>query len=266
TPVDAAAPHERSTARAFAPRAKQVPHELFLEFLGLGGLRCFAPAAMIGQGFRRRRDVTISMILLAMASTISVACAFSPATLLPQIEMRRPVIQARRLWWSARSRSRSSFTLVRNATEWEDIRKEVLANAVDNILFNKDGFDRVVGSALHSVHPPHYEKLASALPSLSNLHLHPHLPGVTAHAIAAALPAVAMDHASIEHLLATLPAWAVIPGVALLAATAALPPHTDTSAASSIVPTHRALSKVGEAPRGKAKLSRGQRIKAARAP
>ena len=58
---------------------------------------------MIGQGFRRRRAVTLNTILMAMASTISVACAFFPATLLPQIEMRRPVIQARRLWRSARS-------------------------------------------------------------------------------------------------------------------------------------------------------------------
>ncbi|KAJ1490299.1 hypothetical protein T484DRAFT_1935387 [Baffinella frigidus] len=194
---------------------------------------------MIGQGIRRQRALTFSTTLLLMASTMSVASAFSPTMLLSQIKMRRSAIKARLLWRSARPGVRSSFSLVRDSIEEEEIRKEVLENAFDNIVFNK-GLDRVVGSALHNMFPPEYEKLASSLPSLSNLHmhLHIHLPGVTAHAIGAALPAVAMDHASIEHLLATLPVWAVIPGVALLAAAAALPPQTNASVTSSIVPFH----------------------------
>ncbi|KAJ1490302.1 hypothetical protein T484DRAFT_1935392, partial [Baffinella frigidus] len=198
---------------------------------------------MIGQGIRRQRAITFSTTLLLMASTMSVASAFSPTMLLSQIKMRRSAIKARLFWPSLRSlrpELRSSFSLVRDSIEEEEIRKEVLENAFDNIVFNK-GLDRVVGSALHNMFPPEYEKLASSLPSLSNLHmhLHLHLPGVTAHAIGAALPAVAMDHASIEHLLATLPVWAVIPGVVLLAAAAALPPRADASVTSSIVPLHQ---------------------------
>jgi hypothetical protein len=143
---------------------------------------------------------------------------------------------------------------VRVAIEEDDIRKEVLENAIDTIVSNK-ALDRVVGSALHSIHPPHYEKLASALPSL---HMHLHL-----------------------HLLLHLPGvwvWAVIPGVALLVAAGVLPHHTtDASATSSIVPLHRVavtnstvplhrLRQTGkEASGGKARLSRGERIKAARA-
>jgi len=192
---------------------------------------------MIEQGFGRRRAATLTRTLLVIASTISVASAFSPTMLLSQIEMRRSAIRARLFWRSAQPGFRSSFTLVRDSIEEEEIRKEVLENAFDTILSNK-GVDRVLGSALHSIHPPHYEKLAAALPSLTNLHLHIHLfPGVAAHAIGAALPAAA-DLASIEHLLATLPLCAVIPGVALLAAAGVLPPHA--SVRSSIVPLHRA--------------------------
>jgi hypothetical protein len=251
-PVDAAAPHERRKRRTS-------PGGISRRLRRLGGLYCFAPAAMIGQGIRRQRALTFSTTLLLMASTMSVASAFSPTMLLSQIKMRRSAIKARLLWRSARPELRSSFSLVRDSIEEEEIRKEVLENAFDNIVFNK-GLDRVVGSALHNMFPPEYEKLASSLPSLSNLHmhLHIHLPGVTAHAIGAALPAVAMDHASIEHLLATLPVWAVIPGVVLLAAAAALPPRADASVTSSIVPLHQVRTG------GKPGLSRGERIKAAR--
>jgi hypothetical protein len=129
---------------------------------------------------------------------------------------------------------------VRESIEEEDIQKEVLENAMESILYNK-GLDRVVGSALHSIQPPHYEKLASALPSLSNLHPHLHLPVVTAHAIAAALPAAALDLTSMENLIATLHMWAVIPGVLLLAA-GALPQQMDAPASSSIVPLPRSTS------------------------
>ena len=186
-----------------------------------------------------RIAVALSTTLLVM-TTISVAGAFSsPPTPTASCagsgfpNMRRSAIHARLLWRNAIPSFRPSFNLVRESIEEEDIQKEVLENAIESILYNK-GFDRVVGSALHSIQLPH-----SALPSLSNLHPHLHLPvHVTAHAIAAALPATALDLASIENLLATLPVWAWFPGVALLAA-GALPPHMDASASSSIVPLRR---------------------------
>ena len=186
--------------------------------------------------------------------------------LVSDITMTRPGMdKARLVAQSAGKGLRSSFTLVRDSIEKEeDIRKELLENALDNTLFN-NGFDRVLGSALHSIHPPHYEKLASALPSLTNLHLHIHLPGVAAHAIGAVLPAAAMDLASIEHLLATLPVWAVLPGLALLAFPGALPLSTVVSVESSTVPFHRVRPAAEEASCRKAWRTRGERIKAARA-
>jgi hypothetical protein len=197
---------------------------------------------------------------------MTVACAFSPSMLVSDIAMSRSGMEKARLVARSAGRGlRSSFTLARDSIEKEeDIRKEVLENAFDNTLFN-NGFDRVLGSALHSIHPPHYEKLASALPSLTNLHLHIHLPGVAAHAISAVLPAAAMDIASIEHLLATLPVWAAVPGVALLAAAGAIPLHTVVSVKSSTVPFHRVRPKAEEDSCRKAWLTRGERIKAARA-
>ena len=220
---------------------------------------------MICQGFRRRRSSTLSATLLFVASTMTVACAFSPSMLVSQITMRSSGMDKARLVAQSAGRGlRSSFTLARDSIEnEEDIRKEVLENAFDNTLLN-NGFDRVLGSALHSIHPPHYEKLASALPSLTNLHLHIHLPGV-AHAISAVLPAAAMDLASIDHLLATLPVWALLPGLALLASPGAIPLNTVVSVQSSAVPFHRVRPEAEEASCRKAWLTRGERIKASRA-
>ena len=129
---------------------------------------------MAGQRFCTA--VALSTALLVMTN-ISVAGAFSsqapPTTTascagsgLPN--MRRSAIHARLWWRNAIPSFRPSINLVRESIEEEDIQKEVLENAMESILYNK-GLDRVVGSALHSIQPPHYEKLASALPSLSNL-------------------------------------------------------------------------------------------------
>ena len=218
---------------------------------------------MIDQGLRRQPAVAFSTTLLVIASTISIASAFSPSMLVSQITMRRSGIKARIVSRNAGRGLRSSFTLVRDSIEKEEeIRQEVLERAFDNILSNK-GFDKVLGSALRSIHPPHYEKLASALPSVSNLHLHLHLPEVTAHAIGAVVPAAAIDIASIEHLLATLPLWSIIRVVSLVSAARALPLSTVVSVKSSAVPFHRARPEAEEASCRKAWLTRGERIKAA---
>jgi len=226
---------------------------------------------MIDQGLRRQPAVAFSTTLLVIASTISIASAFSPSMLVSQITMRRSGIKARLVSRNAGRGLRSSFTLVHDSIEkeedirnevLEEVRNEVLENVFDNILSNK-GFDQVLGSALRSIHPPHYEKLASALPSWSNLHLHLHLPEVTAHTVSAAHPAAAMDLASIEHLLATLPVWALLPGLALLASPGAFPLSTIVSVKNSAVPFHRVRPEAEEESCRKAWLTRGERIKAA---
>ena len=144
---------------------------------------------------------------------------------------------------------RSPLTLVHESFESEAVRKSALEHAVGSAL---DKFDRYAGSALDTMH-----SLASSLPSGTHAHLH--LPGVAFHAIAAALPAVAIQqNFELQDMLGGF-----IPFAALIAAAGALSLHA--SATHLIMPFLRRSQGVNEAPGSKAGPSRGGREEEARA-
>ncbi|KAJ1490298.1 hypothetical protein T484DRAFT_1935385 [Baffinella frigidus] len=244
-------------------------------------------------GFRRTSSAET---LLVVATTLHVVCAFAPVarpSFVPRptvtrskstMNLRRPAVSARLLWRSAKPSLSSSFTLARQATtklvEEEDFRHDLLEEAVDKILSNR-GLDQAVGSlsksALHHIDPPHIQKFMSVLKTvLSNPHLLPPGDGpnnAAAHALSAALPGMlGQAHAALPHLtstansqlLSSLPLWAVMPSVALLAFSSSRMLHLDASAASSIVPFLRAPEGTAQ-PSEHAQLSRRRMQKARRA-
>ena len=211
-------------------------------------------------GFRWRGDVAISAALLVMASS---ACAFAPVApfVAPRSLRSTVLLRERDLEGGRRGLSdtvpaqnasasfRSPLTLVQESLESEAVRKSALEHAVGSAL---DKFDRYAGSALDNMH-----SLASSLPSGAHAHLH--LPGVAFHAIAAALPAVAIQqNFELQDMLVGF-----IPFAALLAAAGALLPHASTT--HSIVLFLRGFRGADEAPGSKAGLSRGEREDEARA-